>query len=191
MNIIAIIPARGGSKRLHKKNIQPIWGRPMIYWAIDACINSEFNIEPWVSSDSKEILDVAKRFGAKTIARDKDLCSDTAFKQSAIRHAASIISKITKPDLWISLQANSPEIKSYDIDNAIKILNNEKRDEIFSVDSNLMQNAAFRIFKGDYVFQQDLSTNCGAYVCDLKDVHTIKDIDDIQNNPPARTVIWS
>jgi len=191
MNVVAIIPARGGSKRLHKKNIQPIWGRPMICWAIDACMNSDFNIEPWVSSDSKEILDIAKTYGAKTISRDEELCSDIAPKQSAIRHAASIISKIKTPDLWISLQANSPQIKSYDIDNAIKILDNEKKDEIFSVDSNLMQNAAFRIFKGDYVFQQDLSTNCGVYVCDLIDVHTIEDIHDIENNPPPRTVIWS
>ena len=55
-----------------------------------------------------------------------------------------------------------------------------KRDEVFSVDANLMQNAAFRIFKGDYVFQEDLSTNCGVFVCPLHDVHTLEDIQKIE-----------
>ena len=44
MNILAIIPARGGSKRLNKKNVYPIWGKPMIHWAIKSCEDSEFNI---------------------------------------------------------------------------------------------------------------------------------------------------
>ena len=56
------------------------------------------------------------------------------------------------------------------------LLKNNK-DEIISVDSNFMQNGAFRIFRGKYVYQQDLSTNCGFYICNLKDIHTIKDVE--------------
>ena len=74
------------------------------------------------------------------------------------------------------MQANSPQIKAEHLDNAIEVFKKHERDEVFSVDSNLMQNAAFRIFKGDYVFQEDLSTNCGVVVCDLHDVHTIEDV---------------
>ena len=43
-----------------------------------------------------------------------------------------------------------------------------------------MQNAAFRIFKSDYVFQEDLSTNCGVFICDLHDVHTVEDVKYIE-----------
>ena len=62
------------------------------------------------------------------------------------------------------------------LDKGIDTLFKYNRDEVFSVDKDLMQNAAFRIFKGEYVFQKDLSTNCGVCVCDLHDVHTLEDI---------------
>ena len=50
MNILAIIPARGGSTRLKLKNIYPVWGKPMIYWAIKACKNSKYDIKVCVST---------------------------------------------------------------------------------------------------------------------------------------------
>ena len=55
---------------------------------------------------------------------------------------------------------------------------------IFSVDENLMQNAAFRIFKGDYVYQKDLSTNCGVVICDVPDIHTIEDLKMVEKIIP-------
>ncbi len=55
MKVVAIIPARGGSKRLEKKNIYPIWGKPMLYWAVKACGDSKYNIEPWVSTEDEEV----------------------------------------------------------------------------------------------------------------------------------------
>jgi hypothetical protein len=59
-----------------------------------------------------------------------------------------------------------------------------ERDEVFSVDANLMQNAAFRIFKGDYVFQEDLSTNCGVFVCPLEDIHILADVERLEHLGP-------
>ena len=175
--IVAIIPARGGSKRLKNKNIYPIWGKPMLYWAIKACKESKYDIEPWVSTESKEIAEVAKSFGAKVHMRSKRLAKDHVYKQVAIRAAAKHINKNQKkPEIFISLQANSPQIKAEHLDNAIEVFKKHERDEVFSVDSNLMQNAAFRIFKADYVMQKDLSTNCGVVVCELHDVHTEEDI---------------
>ena len=67
------------------------------------------------------------------------------------------------------------------IDIGIKTLIEHNKDEIFSVDSNLLQNAAFRIFKGDYVFQEDLSTNCGVVIAEAYDVHTLEDIKNLEN----------
>lgn len=181
MKILAIIPARAGSQRLAKKNIYPVWGKPMLYWAIQACKRSRHNIQICVSTDGEEISSVAESLGATIHKRPKKLSDDKTYKQEVVRAAASWYEKNHgKQDVFISLQPNSPEIKPKDLDQAIDKLLKYKKNEILSVDSNLMQNAAFRILKGDYVYQQDLSTNCGVYVCDLKDVHDIDDIKSLE-----------
>jgi CMP-N,N'-diacetyllegionaminic acid synthase len=183
MRILAIIPARGGSQRLKKKNIHPIWGKPMIYWAINACKGSKYFIEPWVSTEDEEIKQIVLKYGAKVHNRSTKLAKNKVYKQAVIRNACKYIFDVYgRHDIVISLQANSPQIKSEHLDEAIDTFLKYERDEIFSVDENLMQNAAFRIFKSDYVFQEDLSTNCGVFVCPLHDVHTIEDVKYIENN---------
>lgn len=182
MKITAIIPARAGSKRLKNKNIYPIWDKPMIHWAIRACKESIYKIDVWVTTDSEEIATVARGCGANVVFRDKSTASDTAYKQAAIRDAARKIDGVKGvSDVYISLQPNSPEVKSIDLDKAIDCLLKNNKDEIISSDSNLMQNGAFRIFKGKYVYQQDLSTNCGFVVCDLFDVHTKEDVELLES----------
>lgn len=182
MKITAIIPARSGSKRLKNKNIFPVWGKPMLYWAIKACKESIYDIDVWVSTDSKEIGEISLLYGAEVIFRDESTSNDIAYKQEAIRDAAKKIDKLNncESDIYISLQANSPEIKSSNIDDAIKCLIENNKDEIISADSNFMQNGAFRIFKGKYVYQKDLSTNCGFIVCNLFDVHTKEDVEKLE-----------
>ena len=180
--VVAIIPARGNSKRLERKNIYQIWGKPMLYWSIRACQESKYNIEPWVSTEDEEIKEIAECFGAKVHKRDPELSGDYVYKQVVIRSAAKHIfeNSAEKPDIVISLQANSPQITAKHLDDAIEVFFKYERDEVFSVDENLMQNAAFRIFKSDYVFQEDLSTNCGVFICDLHDVHTVEDVKYIE-----------
>ena len=181
-HIVAIIPARGNSKRLPRKNIVNLWGQPMLSWAIKACKETSYAVQPYVSSEDDEILHVAKSYGADIHKRDASLSEDNVFKQDVIRVAAKYVAEQSghKPDIIISLQANSPQIRPWHIDNAIHILQQYNRDEIFSVDNNLMQNAAFRVMRYDYVFQRDLSTNCGVFICDLLDVHTQEDIDKLE-----------
>ena len=179
MKIAAIIPAKGSSRRLPRKNIHPIWGKPMLYWAIKACKESKYNIEPWVSTEDKEVANIAKEFGAKIHERNSELSDSKTYKQAVVRAAAKAIPEV---DIFISLQPNSPQITAEHLDNAIDILLKYNRSEVFSVDNNLIQNAAFRVFKGDYVFQEDLSTNCGAVICDLHDVHTIEDVRSLEKD---------
>ena len=182
MKITCIIPARGGSKRLKEKNIYPVWGKPMIYWAIQACKTSKYQIDTWVTTDSLKIAGVAKSYDAKVVMRDESISHDNAYKQSAIRDAAlKIDSQIGSSDIYISLQANSPQVRSCDIDSGIDALLSKRRDEIISVDENYMQNGAFRIFRGKYVYQCDLSTNCGFVICNLLDVHTEEDVKILEN----------
>ena len=62
---LAVIPARGGSKRIPKKNIKSFFGKPMIAYAIEACLQSAIFSEVMVSTDCAEIAEIAKHYGAK------------------------------------------------------------------------------------------------------------------------------
>ena len=176
MKIVAIIPAKGSSRRLFEKNIHPIWGKPMLYWAIKACKDSKYDIEPWVSTESEKVANIALKYGAKIHNRSPELADSKTYKQVVIRQAAR---NIAPADIYLSLQPNSPEITGKDIDGAIDMLLKNKLNEVFSVDDNMVQNGAIRVMKGIYAFQRDLSTHCGVYVCNLTDVHYKEDLEKI------------
>ncbi len=173
-NVVVVIPARGGSKRLPKKNILKIWGKPMIYWSIDAAKKSKYVDSIYVSSDDKKILNYAKKLKTKTIFRPKNLADDKTFKMEAVRHTIMNLKK--KPSIIVSLQANSPDVKSYDIDKSIEKLINFNLNEIISTDENFNQNGTLRVMKYFTAFQKDLSTHCGFLVTNTSDIHTIEDV---------------
>ncbi|MFA6427533.1 MAG: acylneuraminate cytidylyltransferase family protein [Candidatus Magasanikbacteria bacterium] len=182
-HIIAVIPARGGSKRLEHKNIYPVCGKPMLGWVIEACSKSRYIKEVFVTSEDKKILNVAVEFGAKSIVRPDELAQDHVFKMVPIRHAVQTITddlEEKKPDIVVVVQPNSPLIRTKNLDNAIEKLIIYKKQEIFSVDKNLNQNAAFRILTREAVFQQELSTNCGVYITDDYDIHTAEDVEKVE-----------
>ncbi len=183
-NIVAIIPARAGSKRLKNKNIYPINGRPMIYWSIKASKLSSLVNKTYVSSESEKILNLSKKFGAIPIRRSKKLSKDNIYKIDVIKNAVEIIEKRTKkkPTIIVSLQANSPNVTTEDIDNTIVKLIKNKKKEIISVDKNLNQNAAIRTIKYDALFENTLSTHFGCLITNSIDIHTKKDIKNFRKN---------
>lgn len=180
--IIVIIPARKNSKRLKNKNIFNFLGKPMIYWSIKACKESNYIKDVFVSSDSSKILNISKNYGAQTIKRSDELSDDKTIKMDVITSAVKHIEKkFYKPDIVVSLQANSPEVKSAHLDNAILHLLKYKKQEVISVDKNFNQDSAIRVMKYKTVFQKSLSTNVGFVITNLKDIHTRKDIKKIKN----------
>ena len=84
MKIIAIIPARGGSKGIPKKNIINFLGKPLIEFSIENLKKSKYSIDTYVSSDCDEILEIVQECGAKLIKRPNDLSSDAATSESAV-----------------------------------------------------------------------------------------------------------
>jgi len=185
--VVAIIPARGGSKRLKRKNIYPIWGKPMLYWAIKAAKESKHITDVWVTTEDEEIKRIAIESGAKVHDRDPKLAEDHVYKMAAIREANSFIERSHyKPEIVISLQANSPEMTGEVLDNAIESFIINDRNELISVDRALMMNAAFRIMKNWYVYQRELSTKTGVFICDVEDVHTLEDVKRIEQKTKGK-----
>ncbi len=177
--VIAIIPARGGSKRFKMKNIAKIWGKPMLYWAVQAAKDTNLIKDIYVTSDNKKILETAKKYGAKTIVRPEKLASGSIPKIHAVSHALKKIKNINKNDIVVILQANSPSVSCFDITKCIYNLKKFKRNEIMSLDKNLMQNAAIRVLKSSSINQKFLSTYCGGVVSNTIDVHYKSDLKKI------------
>jgi N-acylneuraminate cytidylyltransferase len=134
MNTIAIIPARGGSKGIPKKNIIDFCGHPLIAWTIACCRRSRQINGIFVSTDSPEIAAVARRYGAEVIARPAELATDTADSESALIHALDIIeSGGRKPvDAVLFLQATSPLRETAVVERALAKFEKEKLDSLFS-----------------------------------------------------------
>ena len=147
MKIVAIIPARGGSKRLSRKNLRRVLGKPMLYYAIASCKESKYEIDFYVSTEDSEIKEIATSLGAKIHHRDSSLSDDITFKQDVVVAALKDIYKNDKekPDIVLSIQPNSPQISSKIIDEIIDLKISKSRKEIFTVDANLMQNGAVRV----------------------------------------------
>lgn len=127
---LAIIPARGGSKRLPRKNILDLCGKPLISWSIEAALKSKYISKVVVSSDDEEILNISSNFGADIIKRPYELANDTATTFDAIKHT---IDNLEKYDYIILLQPTSPLRNEKHIDEAIELLEEKQADAIVSV----------------------------------------------------------
>ncbi|MFA5276467.1 MAG: acylneuraminate cytidylyltransferase family protein, partial [Candidatus Omnitrophota bacterium] len=129
--IIAIIPARGGSKGIPGKNIIDFAGKPLLAWSILQAKSSKMISEVYVTSDSRQILEIAEKYGARPILRPKNIASDTASSESALLHTLNQIKG--KVDYIVFLQPTAPLRKTNDIDNAIKKIISEKTDSLLSL----------------------------------------------------------
>lgn len=122
--ILAIIPARGGSKGLPGKNIKSLCGKPLIGWSIEQAQASEYIDEIFVSTDSSEIATVAERFGIKVpFLRPSELATDTSPSSAFVLHTIAYYrNKGQEFDYILLLEPTSPLRKKGDIDNCIALL---------------------------------------------------------------------
>lgn len=123
MKVLAIIPARGDSKGIPKKNIVNLNGKPLIYYTIDAAKKSKKIDRIFLSSDNNEIINVAKENDLYSLyIRPDDLSNDTASTAEAVSDAIEWLEDTENynPDIIMVLQPTSPLRTSEDIDNAIE-----------------------------------------------------------------------
>lgn len=136
--ILAIVPARGGSKGLPGKNILNICGKPLIYWSIAKAKKSRYLDMVLVTTDCKAIADVAKRYGAHVpFLRPSELATDYSSTYDAIRHALTYLSHSEQRqfDYVVLLEPTSPLREDDDIDRMLEklIAHKSEFDSIVSV----------------------------------------------------------
>ncbi|WP_068172667.1 cytidylyltransferase domain-containing protein [Rothia sp. ND6WE1A] len=116
MRILCVIPVRGGSKGIPRKNLKPIAGKPLVAWTIEQALDAktalapEIELDVVVSTDDKELADIAREYGAEVpFMRPAELAEDTTATEPVIEHAIEFMShEDRRPDAVMLLQATSP-----------------------------------------------------------------------------------
>lgn len=134
---VAVIPARGGSKRIPRKNIKAFCGKPMIAWSIEAALASECFDAVVVSTDDAEIAEVAKSYGASVpFVRPPELSDDHTGTIPVIAHAVQwFIDSGQRPDHVCCIYATAPFVTAEAIKAGLQVLESKESDYVFSVTS--------------------------------------------------------
>ncbi len=132
--ILAVIPARGGSKGIPGKNLLSLAGKPLISYSIEAALASRSIKRVVVSTDDARIADVSRKFGVEVIVRPDSISGDEATSESALIHALEDLQSREKydPDLLVFIQCTSPLTTGEVIDGTIKILRDKEADCSFT-----------------------------------------------------------
>jgi CMP-N,N'-diacetyllegionaminic acid synthase len=124
-NVLAVIPARGGSKRFPRKNVYPLRGHPLIAYTIKACQDATKLTDWLVSTDDEEIAEAARRYDAPVpFIRPANLAGDTDRNNGVMRHAMDFLERETgrRYDIIMLLQPTCPIRSSAHIDEAVDLL---------------------------------------------------------------------
>jgi len=134
METIAIIPARGGSKGIPRKNIRYVAGKPLLVWNVEAARGAESVSRVVVSTDDQEIAAVAAEHGAEVVVRPTELASDQASSEAALLHVLEVLGREESynPETVVFLQCTSPLTVPQDIDGTVETLLDKKADSAFT-----------------------------------------------------------
>ncbi|WP_108647147.1 pseudaminic acid cytidylyltransferase [Polynucleobacter rarus] len=132
---IAVIPARGGSKRIPRKNIKDFCGKPIIAWSIEVARESGLFSNVIVSTDDDEIAQISKEFGAEVpFVRPEELSNDFVGTTKVIAHSTNwALNKYSNLEAVCCIYATAPFIQVQDLVVAFKKLKSEKKDYVFSI----------------------------------------------------------
>ncbi len=188
MKIVCVIPARGGSKRLPRKNIHPLLGKPLICWSIDACLKSKYlnNDNIFVSTEDPEIKGLVESLGVNVIDRPEKLSQDEVWTQDVLSHAKNHIEAVGLDfDIMVRVQASSPQLQPEKIDECIEKLIDRNLWEVFTVNQDGIEDAAIHALLKKCIDQEALSVYKGVVSTDYIDIHTIDDIELVKQKIPV------
>lgn len=120
MSALAVIPVRGGSKGIPRKNLRDVGGKPLVVWTIEQALAASSELRVVVSTEDTEIAQVAQETGAEVIARPAELAQDTTATEPVVVHAMDVLlAQGYEPDYVMLLQATSPVRRPGTIDRAL------------------------------------------------------------------------
>jgi CMP-N,N'-diacetyllegionaminic acid synthase len=128
--VIGLIPARGGSKGIPRKNLASLGGKPLIAWTIAAALGSERVERAVVSTDDSEIADVSRGLGADVLERPAELAGDDTPMSDVVSHA---VRELAPETALVLLQPTSPLRTSHHVDEAVERLLASDADGVVSV----------------------------------------------------------
>jgi len=133
--ILCVIPARGGSKRMPRKNLIPVLGRPLIVHTVEQALAAALVGRVVVSTDDSDIAEVTRATGAEVVERPKEISNDEASSEAALLHVLDTLESAQGyvPSLLVFLQCTAPVRSPSDIDEAIRTLLDEGADSLVSV----------------------------------------------------------
>ena len=160
MEILSIIPVRGGSKGIPGKNIKLLCEQPLVAYTIEASLASNYITRPVVSTEDSKIKEVALSFGAEVIDRPVELAQDVTKTAPVMLHVLEELEKQNYvPDVTVLLQATCPLRTNVDIDNAFKMYFEKDCDSVFSVTDMGFTHALWRReHEGGYTCLYDYRT---------------------------------
>lgn len=133
MEILAIIPARGGSKGIPGKNIKPLAGKPLIAYTIEASLKSKYITRTVVSTEDGRIKEAALAFGAEVVDRPTELAQDETKTAPVLLQVLDELGKTGyKPDITVLLQCTCPLRDEKQIDEAFELFFNSDCDSVFA-----------------------------------------------------------
>jgi N-acylneuraminate cytidylyltransferase len=177
--IVAVIPAKGGSKRLKDKNIFIIKKNPLFYWSVKTAQKSKLIKKIFISTDSKKIENLAKKINIETIKRPKKLGGETPIID-VYRHAFKFLSKKYSISCIVGLQPDHPD-RSNAADKVIKTFKKNKLDELFCCDKKGKKNGAYYIISRKVLIGQK-PVKQKTIVDECTNIHFLKDLKKAEKN---------
>ena len=134
MSVVAIIPARGGSKRIPHKNLMPIAGRPLLAWTAEAALSAKKIDRVILSTDSNEIAAFGRSVGLEVpFLRPAEIAADATPMLPVLQHAVGWLQQNGGVDTLVLLQPTSPGRESYHIDDAVTLIETTQCGSVVSV----------------------------------------------------------
>lgn len=155
----AFLPARGGSKRIPRKNIRDFAGQPMIQWPIEALLSSKMFDEIFVSSDDHQILELAEKLGAKPVERSADLSGDFVGVLDVARDFIDTSDKIfTEADIFACVFPTATSLSVERIEEALRLIETNPNHMVVAVKKFQHPIARALAFSGDFMVMEEKSS---------------------------------
>jgi CMP-2-keto-3-deoxyoctulosonic acid synthetase len=189
--VVAVIPARGGSKRLPGKNLAPLLGRPLLGWVVDAALASGYVTADRliVSSDDPAVLAFAREVGVVALERPAELATDDVWTEPVLRHAVVRweADRGTRADVVLWLNASIPEVTAEHIAACVERLVDAGFREVMTVDADGVLTSAARAMVRDALDQHALSAGAATIPGHYIDVHTADDLALVEERLRSQT----